>query len=327
MVTSVSTVWRWGCTAIVAAILGCGGGTTTPEPVPVPVVPPAVGVEPPATTGELVALLMPDAVEPPLPSISLGGDSPANDAVADSASAGLLKPLNLTPSERRKQVVAAMNALQIMLGGWRGITQKEVGEFKAIEEPKWVWDFRSQPGQPALVMKSEQSQHITEARLTYLIERQLYQLTAKDKTGETRTLEGTFTAPVEEFEGEDHRVHRKYKLQLTEVADARDALQLVFNQQDNNRYQLEVEKKRGQRFVRIDTVGTQREGSSFAINDSDYKERTCVISGGLGTTQVSYNGKSYWVCCSGCKAAFDEEPEKWIAEFEAKQKAQEKLGT
>lgn len=44
-----------------------------------------------------------------------------------------------------------------------------------------------------------------------------------------------------------------------------------------------------------------------------------MISQGLGTTQVSYKGKSYWVCCSGCKAAFEEDPEKWIAKFEAMQ--------
>ena len=123
-----------------------------------------------------------------------------------------------------------------------------------------------------------------------------------------------------EFEGDDRKVHRRFKLQLTEVGDGKDGLQLVFNQQDNNRYLLEIERKRGNRFTRVDTVGTQREGSSFALNDSDYKERTCVISGGLGTSQVSYNGKSYWVCCSGCKAAFDEDPARWVAEFEAKQK-------
>ena len=28
---------------------------------------------------------------------------------------------------------------------------------------------------------------------------------------------------------------------------------------------------------------------------------------------VSYKGRDYWVCCSGCKAAFEEDPEKWIA--------------
>ncbi|MCA9081882.1 MAG: hypothetical protein KDA58_15080, partial [Planctomycetaceae bacterium] len=74
------------------------------------------------------------------------------------------------------------------------------------------------------------------------------------------------------------------------------------------------------RFLRFDTVATQREGTSFAKSDDDYGEKTCVISGGLGTMQVSHKGKSYWVCCTGCKAAFEEDPETWIAEFEAKQK-------
>ena len=66
-----------------------------------------------------------------------------------------------------------------------------------------------------------------------------------------------------------------------------------------------------------DTIGCQRTGTSFALSDSDYGEKTCVISQGLGTTAVSFQGKTYWVCCSGCKAAFEEEPAKWIARFEA----------
>jgi hypothetical protein len=172
-------------------------------------------------------------------------------------------------------------------------------------------------------MKSEKNLYVTEARLTYLPDRQIYQMVAQDKEGQTRTLEGQFTSPVEEFEGDDRRVHRKFKLQLTEVGDAKDALKLTLNQQDNNRYLLEVERKKGGRFARVDTIGTQREGSSFALNDTDYKDKTCVISGGLGTSQVSYNGKSYWVCCSGCQAAFNEEPARWVAEFEAKQKEKE----
>ncbi|MCA9060042.1 MAG: YHS domain-containing protein [Planctomycetaceae bacterium] len=33
----------------------------------------------------------------------------------------------------------------------------------------------------------------------------------------------------------------------------------------------------------------------------------------MGTITVSYMGRSYYVCCSGCKAAFEEDPAKWIA--------------
>lgn len=68
------------------------------------------------------------------------------------------------------------------------------------------------------------------------------------------------------------------------------------------------------------TVNTQREGTSFALSDTDYGEKTCIISQGLGTISVSHNGKSYWVCCTGCKAAFEDEPEKWIAKWEAMNK-------
>ena len=46
----------------------------------------------------------------------------------------------------------------------------------------------------------------------------------------------------------------------------------------------------------------------------------CIVSGGLGTMKVSYNGKEYWVCCSGCRDEFKENPEKYIKEVEAKAK-------
>ncbi|MBI1314741.1 YHS domain-containing protein [bacterium] len=82
---------------------------------------------------------------------------------------------------------------------------------------------------------------------------------------------------------------------------------------------MEVYRARGSAALRLrDVAGTQRNGVSFAKADDDYGDRTCVISGGLGTSTVTYNGKSYYVCCSGCKAAFEDDPETWIAKFEAK---------
>ena len=65
--------------------------------------------------------------------------------------------------------------------------------------------------------------------------------------------------------------------------------------------------------MRLDTIAHQRQGTSFALSDADYGEQSCIITGGLGTATVAYKGKTYWVCCSGCRAAFEENPEKWIA--------------
>ena len=33
-----------------------------------------------------------------------------------------------------------------------------------------------------------------------------------------------------------------------------------------------------------------------------------------------YKGETFWVCCSGCRDAFNENPEKFIKEFKAKKK-------
>jgi hypothetical protein len=173
-----------------------------------------------------------------------------------------------------------------------------------------------------MVMQSAEGAYFREARLSYSPADSRFRMTTTDPEARKRNFEGEFTEQPQDVQGDDKKLHRTYKLTLTEVdpVDPKDQWQVVFNQQENNRYLMELYKKRGSMFARFETVATQREGTSFALNDSDYGERTCIISGGLGTIQVSYQGKSYWVCCTGCQAAFDEDPVTWIAEFEAKQK-------
>jgi len=251
-----------------------------------------------------------------IPSISLGGGSPESSADGTGPGQGQ------TPEEHRRQLLSAMMPLQVLLGAWHGTTQREIGQFKATDKPSWVWDFQTDRNQPALVMTSTESPYIRSARLTYLTQQDLFQLQAVDVDGQTRILEGTFSEPVQEFQGDDQKMHVKYKLQLTQVSptESRDQWQIVLNQQENNRYLQEMARKRGSNYLRFDTVATQREGTSFAKSDAGYGEKECIISGGLGTIQLSYKGKSYWVCCTGCKAAFEEDPASWIAEYEKKKK-------
>ena len=64
-------------------------------------------------------------------------------------------------------------------------------------------------------------------------------------------------------------------------------------------------------------VGATKEGEAFA---NVPKGPECIVSGGLGTMKVSYKGKDYFVCCSGCRDEFKENPEKYIKEAEAKAK-------
>ena len=49
-------------------------------------------------------------------------------------------------------------------------------------------------------------------------------------------------------------------------------------------------------------------------------QRECVVTGGLGTIEVTHNGKTYYVCCTGCRDYFNENAEKVLAELAAKNK-------
>ena len=311
------------CFALLGSLLvvsGCGNQSppvTESQPQQVPA--------PPATEPEVTA---PAVVEPEpervmptsIPSISLNGPSTTESKPEDQTA----KPNAAVTlgSQSRKEILQAMDPLQIMLGKWRGTTQKPIGDFKGLDESEWIWDFKTDRDHPSMTMKSDASPYFREARLSYTPDDATFHLLTVDAEGKSREFTGKFAAPAEKFQGDDDRTHIKYKLELdqTNGESARDTWQVVFNQQENNRFLMEIGRKQGSRFLKFDTVATQRQGTSFANTDDDYGEKTCIISGGLGTMQVSFKGKSYWVCCTGCKAAFEDDPATWIAEFEAKQK-------
>ena len=213
-----------------------------------------------------------------------------------------------------QDVINQLKPIQVILGQWRGTTRKDYDNFKAVDNHEWIWDLQSNTDKPALVMSSDKSPYIRKASLTTGDTSESFVLTITPPDGNPRKLNGKFTEPVTDVAGDDNKLHRTFKLQFEQSDDEKEQWRFTFHQQENDRYLLEVDRRRGKAaFRRYDTVSTQREGTSFALSDSDYGEKTCIISQGLGTTSVSHNGKTYWVCCSGCKAAFEDNPEKWIA--------------
>ena len=250
---------------------------------------------------------------------------PGTDDAAHANTAAAGKSVEV----RIREIISALQPLQVLLGQWRGTTRREYENFKAVDSHEWVWDLRTKPDEPALVITSDKSPYIRTARITWSAPEQQFVMIATDAAGVARTLAGTFTDPPHEIVGSDDKPHRVYRLEFNQADSSSsagsDQWQLAFEQQENNRYLLEVAKRRGTAaFARFDTVSTQREGTSFAISDSGYAEKTCIISEGLGTMEVTWKGRSYWVCCTGCKAAFEDDPETWIARAAEKAKADAK---
>lgn len=299
-------------------IAGCRGEAPAPAPTSAP--PAAAATAPlPALAADASPAPLTAPAPAPLPRISLGGGSSPAAATSTTASSSAAGPAGFT----RQEVLAALKPLQILCDEWNAIRQKSVGSQDAGEDFRWIWDHRTNPKQPALVMSSANGKYFRHLRLSYDPSHTIFQLEMTDPEDTVRKFTGDFSEPVQETTSGDNKVQRTYKLQFTEVEpqNEKDQWQLVVNQQDNNRYLLEMNRKRSGSFQRFETISAQRKGTSFALSDSDYGDRECVVSGGLGTMQVTFNGKSFWVCCTGCQAAFDDEPARWIAEYEAKQKA------
>ncbi len=85
---------------------------------------------------------------------------------------------------------------------------------------------------------------------------------------------------------------------------------------------LEAEDPERHTFSRLGEVGYTREGVAFAAGES---YPLCVVTEGRGTIQVSYKGKTYWVCCSGCRDLFQDDPQSVLADPAAGEGQGEKI--
>lgn len=241
--------------------------------------------------------------------IQLGGPSTA--ANGETGSTGKpSRPHNIN------DVIAALKPLQIVMGKWEGVFSKG----GTGETHDWVWDLQTDRKYPALALSAPEGNYFKKARITYDPASDKYRMETVDADRIVRQFEGGWEVEPADVPGDDGKtLHRTFKLKLTELpGENEERWEFVFAQKDNNRYQMFASRARGTspRFTLRNVLGSQRSGTSFAQADDDYGDRTCVISQGLGTIAVSYQGKSYYVCCTGCKAAFEDDPAMWIARFE-----------
>jgi hypothetical protein len=309
----------WAAVGTLAAVvaLGCGGGDDPPAKATAKRGKKTLEAE--AQTAVAVAGESPKKKFQP---VQLGGDSSAGGTAAASKT-------RIPDEKKAETVVAALQPFQILLGDWRWGTRKPFGNFtRTGEDLKWVWDFQSNPSRPALKGVSDGNPYFQKIWLTYLPDDDMFQMTGKTPEGESRTLQGTWAEdgePKEESDGK--KTQHSYKLVLTQSAPAAgEQWQVTLNQLDNNQYLMALARSpaAGKSFAQVDTVRQQRVGTSFAVADSDNPGPKCIISGGLGTMQVDYKGKSYPVCCSGCAAAFKDDPERWLAKLAEKEKLKKK---
>ncbi len=244
-----------------------------------------------------------------------GNDSPANPSSNPSASK------SPTGKQAMDSVLAAMQPLQVFLGQWN-TTTRNMGAGSA----KWVWDFKTDKSQPTLVMSPKDHPYFDAVRITFLTGTQKFQLTAKDKEHQERIYQGEFTEKPHFISGDSGKPEPRFEMLLDEVGnpEARKLARVKLSQRDRNRAWMEVYQRVGKKFRLQDNVTSQRDGTSFAVSDTNYGDKECIVSQGLGTITINYMGRTYYVCCSGCQAAFNDDPTFWIDKAEERKKTEKK---
>jgi hypothetical protein len=203
---------------------------------------------------------------------------------------------------RQKQ---RLSKLQPLVGDWRGVGQPQRGSTRDswVEEANWAWSFEKVP---ALVADLPKGRHFSRLRFIAAAEDLTFVLEATPAAG-----------------GESVRYSGKLDDQdvLVLAAQApRDDLprRLTFRfVAGGDRLLVLMEKKgpTGDALVRLAEVGYTRQGSGFGKTAA---QRECIVTGGLGTIEVTHAGKTYYVCCTGCRDYFNENPEKVLAEYAAR---------
>ena len=199
--------------------------------------------------------------------------------------------------------------LEYLVGSWRGqgVSRDDPAlKFRGWTETHlWGWSFAD--GKPVgLTLRAEGSKLLSTATLTFDEDRQVFRLKAQT------------TGPEKEahiYEGALDDSGKLLTLDRVGLAPDQPGERLTFRPNANSiRYTLGIERKspRATRYSRSIEVGLTKEGESFAAGSSATEAPKCLVTGGAATLTVAHQGRTYPICCSGCRDEFLENPDKYV---------------
>jgi len=225
---------------------------------------------------------------------------------------GLLAGLLFTASAQAKKDVKkdqetakkALAEVGDFVGQWNASGEVAEGKKAIFKETLEIgWKF-SKDGDAWMTLTVKDGKFLVSGDLKYLVDKKQYQLTAKDKAGKEVVFLGTLTKGKLLLESKDATSGDVHKLIMNTLADG--ARMVV---------QADVQAKGKGLGTTVFKTSATKEGESFAGGG---KKNECCVTGGLGTMAVNYNGKTYYVCCSGCRDEFNANPKKIVEDYEKK---------
>jgi hypothetical protein len=215
-------------------------------------------------------------------------------------------PVLAADRDERSDKLEALKALNDYVGDWNGtgdVAGARPGS-KTLwsESVSWAWRFKGDD--VWLVMKVKNGKLFKGGEMRYLPAAKKYELTLTDLKDNKLAYRGEIKDEVFVLERVDAATKDTHKLTMNLAGDG---VRLIYR----------LSKKPAGRTLFRDEylVACNKVGESLGAKE---RKNLCIVTGGLGTSTVTYKGQTYYVCCSGCRDAFNENPEKFIKEYEAK---------
>jgi YHS domain-containing protein len=197
----------------------------------------------------------------------------------------------------------ALAPWQGVVGTWRGTGQPQRGSARGAWTESCQWSWRFDKHEAALVFDSPEGKYFASGSLTVGERPGTFELAARSSAGEPVRYAGT-----KDEAGQLVLTAEK----PTEGQPQRISLRLVAG---GERLVILFERKLGDRYARLAELGMTRQGGMFAVGPGFVE---CVVTGGQGTIAVAHKGQTYYVCCTGCRDLFNDDPEGALAEYRAR---------
>jgi hypothetical protein len=206
--------------------------------------------------------------------------------------------------KKQDELKKGLQGLNDFVGVWNGDGKSAPGKAKLswAEQLEWGWRFKGDD--VWMTWKLKDGKLFKSAEIRFVPAKKNFQVTAVDAKDQKQVFEGKVEGEYLTLDKIDPATKEVQRLKINVAGDG-VRLNLVVS------HGPEGKKLHTQDYQ----VAYSMEGESLGAKA---KKQECIVSGGLGTGTVAYKGVTYYVCCSGCRDAFNENPEFYVKQWEAK---------